>query len=65
MGVVDVYLLAVVVFKLVPADRGPESEASSNPAHNFGFVPCVVVDKVKLKVLKLLGADGVAFHCEC
>ena len=61
IGVVVVYLLAVVVFKLAPALRGAEVELSVNRAHNFGDVPCAAVLSVMLFPLRLVGAAGVAF----
>ena len=57
----EVYLLAVVVFKLAPALRGAEVELSVNRAHNFGVVPCAAVLSVMLFPLRLVGAAGVAF----
>ena len=61
-GVVEVYLLAVVVLSESPAVKvANELVASSKPAHNLGSVPCAFVLSVKLLVDKFAGALGVEF----
>ena len=55
------YLLAVVVARLAPADKGLLDEASVNPLTNLGLVPTVAVDSVSVLVDSAAGADGTAF----
>ena len=60
--VVEVYLLAVVDSKEVPAASvSADPVASSKFAHRCGLVPCAESDIVKLLELNPAGALGVAF----
>jgi hypothetical protein len=60
--VVEVYLLAVVDSKEVPAASvSADPVASSKLAHKCGLVPCAESDIVKLLELKFAGALGVDF----
>ena len=60
--VVEVYLLAVVDSKDVPAASvSAEPVASSKFAHRCGLVPYAESDIVKLLELRFAGALGVAF----
>ena len=60
--VVEVYLLAVVDSKEVPAASvSADPVASSKLAHKCGLVPCAESDIVKLLELNPAGALGVDF----